>query len=201
MQNSDQAAQIFEISEMENVWLTQKDDTVWTYKIGPDPVYLSKSKKKLVLCILLSILIIITALFVWSAKSALFGAFIAIFLLPLLEIMTVLTYSIALVSKKEEAVTIDRAAGTITTKRRRWRGMEDSQEYSLKDFTTVTCSPFTTTEESKRGTQTSTYFTVSLLDDSEPFEIFCARHKTEAREHARSLAEFLNVTFSDETPV
>ncbi len=201
MQEHNTHIHVFEVSDMENVWLTRQNENVWTYKIGLNPAYLAQSKKKLALCVLLSIVIIIVALFVWSAISALFGAFFAVLILPLLEVITVLTYSVSLVTKKEETVTIDRSAGINSTQRQHWRGREETQEYPLKDFTTVTCSQVTTTPEYKHGTTTSTYYTVSLHDEIEPFEIFCARDKSAARDHARELADFLALRYRDETPV
>lgn len=183
---------------MENVWLTRDNENVWTYRIGPNPNYLSKSKMKLFGSILLCIVLIIASMLVWSLTTALLGALIAIFILPLLEVITVLAYSIALLGKKEEVTTINRVEGKINTKHQRWRAMEEKQDYQLQDFTSVKCSRFVATEEGKRGKSTSSYFVVSLHGSSSSFEIFCIPDKDAARTHCRELAAFLKLEFIDE---
>ncbi len=62
MQNSDKTEQIFEMSNMEKVWLNRVSENVWIYRIAASPEYLSKTRIKLLLSILLSIVLIIAGM-------------------------------------------------------------------------------------------------------------------------------------------
>jgi hypothetical protein len=191
MQNSDKAEQIFVMSDTENVWLNKSSEDVWIYRIATNPKYLSKTKLKLVLSILLCVGVIVAGFIVWSLMTALLGALIAIFILPLLEVITVLAYSLVLAGRKEEVITIHRAEGKIKNSYRNRRGGEAENEYKLQDFITVGCSKIT----SKDKRNPSTYFVVSLHGPSARFEIFCTPDKDAARVHCRELAAFLNLRY------